>query len=64
MFAVDEGKALEALRLAWGDAYDITFGDGRWTGARKDAPWTVITGQTPDELTAGIRADWAHQEVR
>ena len=61
VFAVDVGRALEALRLRWGDAYDIRFGDGLWTAARRDAPWDEITGQTPDELTAGMRADWARE---
>jgi hypothetical protein len=62
-FAVDEGKALEALRLCWGDVYDIRFQDGLWTAARKDAPWAEMEGCTPDELTAAMRADWAHEGV-
>lgn len=30
VFEVDEDRAIEALRLAWGDAYDIGFADGAW----------------------------------
>jgi hypothetical protein len=64
VFAVDVGKALEALMLAWGAAYDIRFQDGRYAASRWDAPWDEITGETPDELTARMRADWAHESAR
>jgi hypothetical protein len=61
VFDVDQDRALEALRLAWGDAYDISVGDGRWTAVSKDAEARVFTGSTPDELNRAIRADWAHE---
>ena len=61
IFDVDTERALEALRLGWGDAYAIDYEDGLWTAVRRDAPELVITGVTPDELEAGMRADWAHE---
>jgi hypothetical protein len=36
-FRVDEDCALEALRLAWGDAYDIGFEGGSGTAALRQA---------------------------
>ena len=62
-FEVDEERALDALRLAWGDAYAVCFDDaiemggGRWQAWRLGSR-TRITGTTPDEPNAAIRADW------
>jgi hypothetical protein len=53
VFDVDQDRALEALRLAWGD--------GRWTAVSRDAEARVFTGSTPDGLNLAIRADWAHE---
>lgn len=61
VFAVDEDRALEVLWLAWGDAYDIAFEDGRYVAASRDAEVRVFTGSTPDALNLAIRADWAHE---
>jgi hypothetical protein len=63
VFDVDEDRALDALVLAWGDAYDeIWVHGGQWGAHRKDAADDdVLTGSTPDELTAAIRADWARE---
>jgi hypothetical protein len=58
-FRVDEGKALDALDLAWGADYDEfwVYG-GEWGAHRRGAPdGEVLTGATPDELNAAIRAD-------
>ena len=55
---VDEDRALEALRLAWGDAYDIGFERGRWIAQRRDGGGGLLTGSTPDELSRAIRSDW------
>jgi hypothetical protein len=63
-FTVGEHRAAEALRLAWGQAYDIGFADGAWRACRLDGPGTLLTGTTPDELTAAIRADWARRSPR
>ena len=57
-----EDRALGALALAWGDAYDIYVTGGQWQAWREDAAdEDVLTGSTPDELNAAIRADWARQ---
>jgi hypothetical protein len=61
VFAVDEDRALEALRLAWGDAYNIRFEDGRWIAISRDAEARVPTGDTPDALNLAIRAGWARE---
>ena len=60
VFDVDEDRALEALRLAWGDVYDIGFEYGRWIASRRGAEET-LTGDTPDALNVRIRADWARE---
>lgn len=41
MFSVDADRAIEALRLAWGTAYDLGFGDGAWHVCRLE------TGMAP-----------------
>ena len=56
---VDEDSALEALRLAWGDAYDVGVHRGAWTAISRDDEHRTLTGDTPDALNAAIRADWA-----
>ena len=64
-FDVDEERALEALRLVWGDAYAICFDDaigtggGRWLAWRLGGDASLLAGSTPDELNAAIRADCA-----
>jgi hypothetical protein len=57
VFDVDEDRALEALRLAWGDAYDIGFECGKWVATGRDGGRT-FDGDTPDALNRAIRADW------
>jgi hypothetical protein len=64
VFDVDEGRATEALWLAWGQAYDIGFADGAWRAGRLDRTGTLLTGMTPDELTRAIRADWTRRSAR
>jgi hypothetical protein len=64
VFDVDERRATEALRLAWGQAYDIGFADRAWRACRLDGPGTLLTGTTPDELNRAIRADWARRSAR
>ncbi len=60
-FRVDEDRALEALGLAWGDAYDIRFERGAWVATSRDAEARIFTGDTPDARTLRIRADWARE---
>ena len=57
----DEDRALDALRLAWGDAYNIGRGHGRWTATSTDAEHRTLTGDTPGGLNAKIRTDWARE---
>jgi hypothetical protein len=57
-FDVDQDRAIEVLRMTWGDMYDVGFADGAWRAARLDGSGVLLTGQTPDELAAAIRADW------
>jgi len=61
VFDVDEDRALEALRLAWGDAYDIGFERGAWVATSRDAEGRTLTGDTPDTLNVRIGADWAKE---
>ena len=60
----EERRAARALRLAWGGAYDIGFADGAWRACRLDGSPFLLTGTTPDQLTASIRADWARRSAR
>jgi hypothetical protein len=69
VFSVDPDRALDALRLAWGEAYAICFDDlisaggDRWQAWRLDGSRTRIAGSTPDELNRAIRADWAREDA-
>lgn len=63
-FDVDQDRAIEVLRMTWGDTYDVGFADGAWRAARLDGPGVLLTGQTPDELAAAIRADWGVRSAR
>jgi hypothetical protein len=62
-FDRDEERALETLRLTWGDAYTICFDDAIIEGGTRWRAWrlggrTAITGSTSDELNTPFRADW------
>ncbi len=62
VFDVDEDRALDALAMTWGDAYEIYIVGGQWHAWRQGAgDQDVLTGSTPDELNAAIRADWARE---
>lgn len=63
-FDAGEDRALDALRLACGDVYDTGFADGAYRAARIDGTGNLLTGQTPDELNAAIRADWNARSTR
>ncbi len=62
-FRGDEDHALEVLRLAWGDAYDIGSKRGTWVATSRDAEVRTFTGDTPDALNTKIRADWAREDT-
>ncbi len=65
-FTVDTDRALEALRVTWGNAYAVCFDDAiemggaRWQACRIGGRGVRLAGATPDELNTAIRADWAH----
>jgi hypothetical protein len=59
-----KGHMLDALCLVWGDAYDIGHEHGAWTASSRDAGHRALTGDTPGELIAAIRADWARVGTR
>lgn len=58
VFDVDEDRALDALRLAWGDGYDIGHERGRWVATNRSSRHRTLDGHTPDELNRAIRTDW------
>ena len=58
------GQALEALRYGWGDAYEITCGDGNdWQARRRDGLGGVINAPDPDALWTAICADYILKPV-
>jgi hypothetical protein len=58
VFDVDEDRALDALRMSWGDAYDIGHEHGQWVASRRDGRGGTLEGATPDELNRQMRAGW------
>ncbi len=44
--AAGQDQALEALSLAWADAYDIGFEAGKWIATSRDDEHRPLTGQT------------------
>ena len=52
-------RALEALRLDWGEFYAIgRDGDADWWAARKGTAWAIVTAHGPDELRAAMAEDY------
>jgi len=53
--------------VTWGNTYAVCFhdaielGDGRWQAWRIGGHGTRLTGITPGELNAAIRADWSRR---
>jgi hypothetical protein len=63
-FAVDEGRTLDVLTLAWGDSYHISISDDLWQARHHDArDQHALTGHTPDELNRAIRADYTRRQA-
>ena len=46
--ALDEDEALQALRLAWGTAWDFGRGGTQWQAARRDQTGHVLTRVVKD----------------
>lgn len=58
-FTHDRGRALDALRLNWGDVYVIGIdATGLWWALRRDG-MPAPSGADPDSLHAAIAADCA-----
>jgi hypothetical protein len=71
VFDVDEDRAFEALRLAWGEAYDIGFERQKWVATRRDGGRTGrprpgtglrLPGRRAGPLPAGPEARRRHRE--
>ena len=58
VFDVDAGRALDALRMSWGDVFDIGHEYDRWVASRRDGRGGTLEGATPVELNRQMRADW------
>jgi hypothetical protein len=58
VFDVNEGRALDALRMSWGDVYDIGHEYDQWVASRRDGRGGTLEGATPDALNRALRADW------
>jgi hypothetical protein len=50
-----EAKALEALQLDWGNAWNIGRGAGRWQAARRDGTGHVLTRASAAGLAMALR---------
>ena len=50
-----EAEALEALRLDWGNAWDIGCGATRWQAARRDGTGHVLTRASAGGLALALR---------
>lgn len=62
-FVVDTGRALDALRLDWGDAYVIDVDSaGRWWALRRDG-LPAPSGEGQDQLLTAMAEDYAANPV-
>lgn len=50
-FKVDEGNAIDALRLRWSDAYLLETRNGMYQATRRQRPHKTLEAATPDGLT-------------
>lgn len=58
-FAVSRSDALDALSVRWGARYGAGHDGTRWQAWRLDGTGELLSGSTPDELSAAILADLA-----
>jgi hypothetical protein len=56
-----EAEALEALRLAWGNAWNIGRPGDRWRAARRDGTGHVLTRASADGLALALRISRGRQ---
>ncbi len=61
-FAVDEGRALAELELAWaaGGYHGFSADGGTWCAI--SSAGEVLTGDTPDALARKLRAHWQEMQ--
>lgn len=53
--ALDQAEALAALRLTWGNTWDIGCGSARWQAARRDGTGHMLTRASADGLALALR---------
>ena len=53
-----ESETLEALRRAWGSAWDIGRGGTQWHAARRDRTGAVLTRASADGLEMALRISY------
>lgn len=59
-----EDQVLDALRLGWGDIYEIGVGlDGFWA-RRRDGLGETIIDEDPDEMRRKVSEDYAMKPPR
>ena len=66
-FRVDAERALDALRLTWGDLYAISVsrtGEQEWRAVRHGRPGEELISTTADDLNHRMRADWGLDQAR
>jgi hypothetical protein len=57
-------QELAALQWNWGEAYLIGYDDEHgWWASRRDQIGGLMTGDSPDDLAAAIRADYPLKPV-
>jgi hypothetical protein len=56
-FAVDTGRAVDAIRAQWGDLYEIKACEGGYEAVRRHGPRVTLTAATPDELVRAMQED-------
>lgn len=57
-FAVSASAALDAMSVRWHDVYGFGYDGAGWQAWRLDGTGEMLSGTTPDELSAAILADW------
>lgn len=57
-FAVDTERALDALKLAWGDSYELAVWGGLFAARFKESG-QVLSSETPDGIVKKIERDFA-----
>lgn len=56
-FAVDTGRAVDALKIQWGDSYRIKACEDGYEATRRHGPRVALTAPTPDALAKAMAED-------